>query len=92
MERAFSVFQTQGEGVSVCVKACEPNSKRNGLRWTSRGHDSLRSVTAGIGIIYAAWLALWVRGSTADPEMKKIQAAIHEGASAYMARQYKTVA
>ncbi|OGP23588.1 MAG: sodium-translocating pyrophosphatase [Deltaproteobacteria bacterium GWB2_55_19] len=50
-------------------------------------------VTAGIGIIYAAWLALWVRGlDGGTPEMKKIQAAIHEGASAYMARQYKTVA
>ncbi|MBI5642204.1 MAG: sodium-translocating pyrophosphatase [Deltaproteobacteria bacterium] len=49
--------------------------------------------SAGVGIIYAAYLALWVRGlDGGTPEMKKIQAAIHEGASAYMARQYKTVA
>ncbi|MFQ5735884.1 MAG: sodium-translocating pyrophosphatase [Thermodesulfobacteriota bacterium] len=49
--------------------------------------------SAGIGILYAAYLALWVnRLDSGTPEMKKIQAAIHEGAVAYMARQYRTVA
>ena len=49
--------------------------------------------SAVIGIIYAAWLAFWVKGlDGGTPEMKMIQAAIHEGASAYMARQFKTVA
>lgn len=49
-------------------------------------------VSSGVGMAYAAYLALWVMkldGGT--PEMKRIQAAIHEGASAYMARQYRTV-
>lgn len=46
-----------------------------------------------LGIVYAAWLAFWVRGlDSGTPEMRRIQAAIHEGASAYMARQFKTVA
>ena len=49
--------------------------------------------SAVVGIIYAAWLAFWVKGlDGGTPEMKSIQAAIHEGASAYMARQFKTVA
>ncbi len=48
---------------------------------------------AGVGILYAAYLAFWVSGlDSGTPEMKRIQAAIHEGAHAYMARQYKTVA
>ncbi|MBW7957658.1 MAG: sodium-translocating pyrophosphatase [Deltaproteobacteria bacterium] len=47
---------------------------------------------AVLGIVYAAWLAFWVRGlESGTPEMRRIQAAIHEGASAYMARQFKTV-
>ncbi|HZR47689.1 MAG TPA: sodium-translocating pyrophosphatase [Candidatus Manganitrophaceae bacterium] len=50
-------------------------------------------VCAGIGIAYALYLSLWVMKLDAGtPEMKKIQAAIQEGAQAYMARQYKTVA
>ncbi len=50
-------------------------------------------ITAGIGILYAAYLAFWVRGlDSGTPEMRKIQSAIHEGAVAYMTRQYKTVA
>ena len=49
-------------------------------------------VCAGIGIAYALYLSLWVMKLDAGtPEMKKIQAAIQEGAQAYMARQYKTV-
>src|SRR3990170_8556097 len=49
--------------------------------------------SAVVGIIYAAWLAFWVKGlDGGTPEMKSIQAAIHEGASAYMARQFKTIA
>lgn len=48
---------------------------------------------AVLGIVYAAWLAFWVKGlESGTPEMRRIQAAIHEGASAYMARQFKTVA
>jgi K(+)-stimulated pyrophosphate-energized sodium pump len=50
-------------------------------------------VCAVIGILYAGYLAVWVnRLDSGTPEMRTIQAAIHEGASAYMARQYKAVA
>lgn len=46
-----------------------------------------------IGIAYAGYLALWVnRLDAGTPEMRRIQAAIHEGAVAYMVRQYRTVA
>ncbi len=49
--------------------------------------------SSGVGILYAAYIAFWVKGlDSGTPEMNKIQAAIHEGAVAYMARQYKTVA
>ncbi len=51
------------------------------------------SGAAVVGILYAAYLAFWVQSlDSGNEEMKKIQAAIHEGAHAYMARQYKTVA
>jgi len=49
-------------------------------------------ICAGIGVGYAVYLVFWVmRLDAGSPEMKKIQAAIQEGAQAYMARQYKTV-
>lgn len=48
--------------------------------------------SATIGIAYAGYLAFWVQGlHGGTPEMKRIQAAIHEGASAYMRRQFRTV-
>jgi len=49
-------------------------------------------ICAGIGIAYAAYLSFWVMKLEAGTaEMKKIQAAIHEGAQAYMIRQFKTI-
>ncbi len=47
---------------------------------------------SGIGILYAAYLAFWVRKlDSGTPEMRQIQSAIHEGAVAYMTRQFKTI-
>ena len=48
---------------------------------------------AGIGIAYAGYLSFWIMKLPAGSEpMRAIQAAIHEGAQAYMLRQFKTVA
>ncbi|NKE69782.1 sodium-translocating pyrophosphatase [Candidatus Manganitrophus noduliformans] len=49
-------------------------------------------ICAGVGIAYALYLSFWVmRLDAGTPEMRKIQAAIHEGAQAYMIRQFKTI-
>jgi K(+)-stimulated pyrophosphate-energized sodium pump len=48
--------------------------------------------SAAVGIAYAIYLALWVMKLDAGSEkMRAIQAAIQEGAEAYMARQFKTI-
>jgi K(+)-stimulated pyrophosphate-energized sodium pump len=48
---------------------------------------------AGIGIAYAIYLSFWIMKLPAgSAAMQAIQAAIHEGAQAYMVRQFKTVA
>ena len=49
-------------------------------------------VSSGAGILYAIFLALWVkRLDSGTPEMRKIQQAIQEGAKAYMRRQFKAI-
>ncbi len=49
-------------------------------------------VCSGIGILYAIYLSLWVRGlDSGTPEMKKIQQAIQEGSEAYMRRQFQAI-
>ncbi len=49
-------------------------------------------ICAGIGILYAFYLSYWVMKKDAGTaEMQKIQAAIQEGAEAYMARQFKSI-
>ncbi|WDT78488.1 MAG: sodium/proton-translocating pyrophosphatase [Candidatus Manganitrophus sp.] len=49
-------------------------------------------ICAGVGIAYALYLSFWVmRLDAGTAEMRKIQAAIHEGAQAYMIRQFKTI-
>ncbi len=48
---------------------------------------------AGIGIAYAIYLSFWiVKLPAGSRAMQAIQAAIHEGAQAYMVRQFKAVA
>lgn len=58
--------------------------------------SSLLSIVLGcsaIALLFAAWLARWVLArSRGDAEMQKISDAIQEGAEAYLARQYKTIA
>jgi len=51
------------------------------------------ALLSGFGaIIYGALLIFWVLGkSDGDDKMKEIARAIQEGASAYLARQYKTI-
>ncbi|MBI3598780.1 MAG: sodium-translocating pyrophosphatase [Nitrospirae bacterium] len=49
-------------------------------------------VCSGVGILYAIYLALFVRGQdSGTPEMQKIQQAIQEGSEAYMRRQFKAI-
>jgi len=46
-----------------------------------------------IGLLFAGLLTWWIlRKDTGTPEMKAISDAIREGAMAYLARQYKTIA
>lgn len=58
----------------------------NFIPWISLG-------AAGIALLFAAYLASWVLGRPAGTEkMQEISGAIQEGAMAYLARQYKTIA
>ncbi|HEX5970872.1 MAG TPA: sodium-translocating pyrophosphatase, partial [Gemmatimonadaceae bacterium] len=58
--------------------------------------SSLLTVVIGasaLALIFAVFLARWVLSrSRGTPEMQKISNAIQEGAEAYLARQYKTIA
>ena len=50
-------------------------------------------VAAVTGIVYGLYLAMWVfKLDAGNPKMQEIAKAIQEGASAYLNRQYKTVA
>ncbi len=53
---------------------------------------SFSIVCAVAGIAYAFYLSRWVlKLDAGNPKMRAIQAAIQEGAEAYMARQFKTI-
>jgi K(+)-stimulated pyrophosphate-energized sodium pump len=53
----------------------------------------LRVVAGVAALVYGAFIIRWVLAKpTGDEKMKEIAAAIQEGAQAYLARQYKTVA
>ncbi len=48
---------------------------------------------SGLALLFAIFLARWVLArSTGTPEMQKISNAIQQGAEAFLARQYKTIA
>ena len=48
---------------------------------------------SAIALLFAVFLARWVLSRAAGtPEMQKISNAIQQGAEAYLARQYKTIA
>jgi K(+)-stimulated pyrophosphate-energized sodium pump len=50
-------------------------------------------IAAVTGIVYGLYLAMWVfKLDAGNPKMQEIAKAIQEGASAYLNRQYKTVA
>ena len=55
--------------------------------------EYLAVAAAIIGILFAGYLTSWVlRRPTGTPRMQEISAAIQEGASAYLNRQYRTIA
>src|SRR4029078_6480241 len=48
---------------------------------------------SGVALLFAVFLARWVLSrARGTPEMQKISNAIQQGAEAYLARQYKTIA
>ncbi len=50
-------------------------------------------ICGGIGVAYALWTAMWVSRQDAGTErMQEISNAVKEGAYAFLAREYKTVA
>jgi len=45
-----------------------------------------------VALIFSFWLVRWIlKKDQGTEEMKKVSAAIHEGATAFMKRQYKTI-
>lgn len=54
---------------------------------------SLSFVISLVALAFAGWLVSWImKKDEGTPEMKKVAAAIQEGARAFMNRQYRTIA
>src|SRR6266700_2206608 len=53
----------------------------------------LALVCAGVAVVYGVWLIFWLlRQPEGNERMKEISGAVREGASAYLKRQYTTIA
>src|SRR5215471_16911247 len=69
-----------------------PTQSRRGAAWAD-GPDSLTFHCCVAGLAFAIYLAKWVlRNDEGTKEMQNISDAIREGAEAFLAREYKTIA
>ncbi|HWB23316.1 MAG TPA: sodium-translocating pyrophosphatase [Gaiellaceae bacterium] len=63
------------------------------MNWFMHHPVLIALVAAGVAVAYGLWLTAWLlRQPAGNERMREIAGAVQEGATAYLSRQYKTVA